>query len=254
MFYATAAKGFREGGGNFTIPTTGPEGSVCLPNLQAIGLNSVPLLFHPDTAWNYEVGEKGRFFEGRVTFNADIFYIRWSNVQQPVALACGLGFTTNGPDATVKGGEAELQAKLVHGLTFTQSIGYANATFSESYPPAAIVAGQPLLDAPKWTLSSNLRFEQPVGNFTFVAQAQNSYQSPSFDLSYQLNRLSGRDLTNLRIGLETKKWSTYVFANNVFNRHYALENLNLISITGPDFNRVATNQPLTAGLEVNVNF
>jgi hypothetical protein len=116
------------------------------------------------------------------------------------------------------------------------------------------VAGQPLLDAPEWTVSSSLRFEKPVGNFTFVAQAQNSYQSPSFDLSYQLNRLPGRDLTNLRIGLETKKWSTYAFANNVLNRHYAVENLNLISITGPDFNRVATNQPLTAGLEVNINF
>jgi outer membrane receptor protein involved in Fe transport len=254
MFYATAAKGFREGAGNFPIPTTGAEGSVCLANLQAIGRNSAPSLFEPDTVWSYELGEKGRFFDGRVTFNSDAFYIVWSKVQQLVALGCGLSFTANGPNAVVKGGEAELQAILTRGLTLSQSVGYADAAFSEAYPAAAIVAGQPLLDAPRWTMSTSLRFERPLGTLTLVAQAQNSYQSTSYDLSYQLNRLPGRDLTNLRIGLETKKWSTYAFANNVLNRQYPLENLNLLVFTGPAYNRVATNQPLTAGIEVDVKF
>ena len=254
MLYATAAKGFREGAGNFPIPTTGTVGSVCLANLQAIGRTSAPTLFNPDTVWSYELGEKGRFFDGRVTFNADAFYIVWSKVQQLVALGCGLSFTANGPNAAVKGGEAELQAKITHELTLSQSVGYADAAFSQAYPAAAIVAGQPLLNAPRWTVSTSLRYEHPVGAFTVVAQAQNSYQSTSYDLSYQLNRLPGRDLTNFRVGLETGKWSTYMFVNNAFNRHYPLEDLNLLTFTGPDFNRVATNQPLTAGLEVNVKF
>jgi iron complex outermembrane recepter protein len=254
MLYATAAKGFREGAGNFPIPTTGSVGSVCLANLQAIGRTSAPALFEPDTVWSYEAGEKGRFFDGRVTFNADAFYIVWSKVQQLVALGCGLSFTANGPDAAVKGGEAELQAKITHGLTLSQSVGYAHAAFSQAFPAAAIVAGQPLLDAPRWTLSTSLRFEHPLGAYTFITEAQNSYQSTSYDLSYQLNRLPGRDLTNFRAGLEIGKWATYLFVNNAFNRHYPLENLNLLTFTGPDFNRVATNQPLTAGLEVNVKF
>jgi len=42
--------------------------------------------------------------------------------------------------------------------------------------------------------------------------------------------------------------------DNIFNRHYPLENLNLLVFTGPDYNRVATNQPLTAGVEVDVKF
>ncbi len=254
MLYATAAKGFREGAGNFPIPTTGAVGSVCLADLQAIGRTSAPALFDPDTVWSYELGEKGRLFDGRVTFNSDLFYIVWSKVQQLVALSCGLSFTANGPNAAVKGGEAELQAKITHDLTLSQSVGFANAAFSQSFPAAAIVAGQPLLDAPRWTSSTSLRFEHPLGPFTFLAQAQNSYQSTSYDLSYQLNRLPGRDLTNVRVGLETGKWTTDLFVNNAFNRHYPLENLNLLTFTGPDFNRVASNQPLTAGLEVNVKF
>jgi iron complex outermembrane receptor protein len=189
-----------------------------------------------------------------VIFNVDAFYIHWAHVQQLVALACGLSFTTNGASAAVKGGEMELQAKLATSLTLTQSVGYADAAFTESFPAAAIVAGQPLLDAPRWTLSTSLKYQHPLGRYTFVAEGQNSYQSQSYDLSYQLNRLPGRDLTNLRSGLEGDKWSVYAFANNVLNRHYALENLNLLTFTGPDYNRVATNQPLTAGLEVEVRF
>lgn len=254
LLYATMAKGFREGAGNFPIPITGTVGTGCLANLQAIGRSSAPTSFDPDTVWSYELGEKGRFFDGRVIFNADAYYISWAHVQQLVALACGLSFTTNGPNATVKGGEAELEAKLSRRLTLTQSVGYADAAFSDAFPAAAIVAGQPLLDAPHWTVSTSLRYEHPWGAYTFIAQAQNSYQSPSFDLSYQLNRLPGRDLTNVRSGLESARWSAYLFANNVFNREYPLENLNLLTFTGPDYNRVATNQPLTAGVQVEVKF
>jgi outer membrane receptor protein involved in Fe transport len=254
LLYATAAKGFREGAGNFPIPTAGTVGSACLANLEAIGRTSAPTAFDPDTVWSYELGAKGRYFDGRVILNADAYYIRWTRVQQLVALACGLSFTTNGPDAAVKGGELELQAKLAPGVTLTQSVGFADASFVQSFPAAAIVAGQPLLDAPRWTLSTSLRFEHPFGRYTAVAQAQNSYQSRSYDLSYRLNELPGRDLTNLRSGVETEKWSVYAFANNVLNRHYPLEDLNLLTFTGPDYNRVATNQPLTAGLEAEVKF
>jgi hypothetical protein len=136
----------------------------------------------------------------------------------------------------------------------SQSVGYAYAAFSQSYLPAAIVNGQILYDAPRWTLSTNLRFEHPVGPFNFVAEAQNSFQSRTQDVSYQVNQVPSRDLTNLRMGLETPKWSAFAFVNNVFNVHAVLENMNLLIVTGPNFNRVATNQPLTAGLELNANF
>src|SRR6202035_4818002 len=52
MFYATAAKGFREGAGNFPIPTTGPPGSVgnaCLQDLEALGRTSAPIQYGPDS-------------------------------------------------------------------------------------------------------------------------------------------------------------------------------------------------------------
>jgi iron complex outermembrane receptor protein len=254
MVYVSVAKGFREGAGNFPIATTGPGGSACLASLEAIGRTSAPTTFNPDTVWSYEIGEKLRFLDHRATFNFDVYDIEWSNVQEPVALSCGLGFTTNGPHARIRGGEIELNAELVRGLTFSQGIGYADAAFIESFAAANIVTGQPLLNAPHWTVNSELRFDMPIQDFTFIALLKNNYTSSSFDLSYQINRLPSRDTMGIRAGVETKRWSAYIFMDNVLNQRQSLENINLLTYTGPPYNRVATNQPLTAGLTIGVKF
>lgn len=254
LVYVSAAKGFREGAGNFPIATTGPGGSVCLASLEAIGRTSAPTSFDPDTVWSFEIGEKLRFLDHRATFNFDVYDIEWSHVQEPVALSCGLGFTTNGPHARVKGGEAELDAELVQGLTLSQGIGYSDASFTESFAAANIVAGEPLLNAPHWTINTTLRYEKPVQDITFIALLKNNYTSSSYDLSYQINQLPRRDSMGVRTGVETKKWSAYLFVDNVLNQHQSLENINLLTYTGPPYNRVATNQPLTAGVTIEVKF
>ena len=254
MLYASAAKGFREGAGNFPISTTGAAGAPCLASLEAIGLKSAPNTFNPDSVWSFELGEKARLADQRVILNTDVYDIRWSNVQTPVALSCGLGFTTNGPKAEVRGGEAELEAQIVPSLTLSQSVGYAHAVYTENYAPALIEDGQPLLNAPHWTVSSVLRFEQPVGDRKLVVQLRNAYESSSYDLSYQINQLPSRDTMGLRTGLETQRWSGYLFVDNVLNQHQKLENINLLSYTAPPYNRIATNQPLTVGLTLEVRF
>ncbi|MGC2029833.1 MAG: TonB-dependent receptor [Steroidobacteraceae bacterium] len=254
MVYASAAKGFREGAGNFPISTTGPGGAACLASLEAIGLKSAPTSFNPDSVWSFELGEKARIADQRIILNSDIYDIRWSDVQTPVALSCGLGYTTNGPHAEIRGGEAELEIQILQGLTLSQSVGYAHGVYTQNFAAASIVDGQPLLNAPHWTASSVLRFERPVGDRNVVFQLRNAYTSSSYDLSYQINQLPSRDTMGLRTGLDTKHWSAYLFADNVLNQHQQLENINLLSYTAPPYNRVATNQPLTVGLTVEVGF
>jgi len=254
LLYAIAAKGFREGGGNFPVPTTGQVGSACLANLQAIGRESAPSLFDPDTVWSYEAGEKSRLFDHRLTLNADFFYTRWSKVQQPVALSCGLGFTANGPNAEVKGGELELHAQLSSALSVTQSVALAAADFTQDFAASGIVKGQALFNAPRVTASSSIHYEHPIAGRKFVAILQNSYASATTDLSYRINHLGPRDITNIRFGVENPKWSLFVYSTNIFNKRVDLENININSFTGPSYNRVATNQPLTAGLSLSVNY
>ena len=95
MVYTTASQGFRPGGGNQPIPTSGALGTECLANLQAIGLNSSPLGFKPDKVWSYELGEKFRDEAGRITINSAGYFENWQHIQQNIPLACGFPFTGN---------------------------------------------------------------------------------------------------------------------------------------------------------------
>src|SRR6185312_3324895 len=101
LAYATAAKGFREGGPLLSIPAT-----VCGPDLAAIGLTGAPTAFRPDTLWNYETGLKSSWLDHRLTVNAAVYYIDWKDIQQLVALpTCGYSFTGNFGKAISKGSE-----------------------------------------------------------------------------------------------------------------------------------------------------
>ena len=106
--YGTVSKGFRPGGPNSPIPPP------CTP---------APEQFGPDSVWSYELGEKLRFAESRVSVNGDIYYEDWSNIQQQVAPPCGYKFTTNAGKAKVYGAELEVAVIPVVGLTLTESVG-----------------------------------------------------------------------------------------------------------------------------------
>ncbi len=255
LLYATAAKGFREGGGNFPISTSGVVGSSCLQSLQAIGLNSAPLSYQPDTVWSYEVGEKAQLLDRKLTVDADGYYMRWSDVQQLVALACGLGFTTNASTAAIRGAELEVAARPAPQLTLSQSIGYTHAVYTQASLAAGIVSGQPLLNSPHWTASTTLEYTKALQKRrNLVLFVTNSYVSSIQNLTYGLNTIPGRDLTSGRVGLETPSWTVHLFVDNMLNRHETLADINLLSFTGPTYNRVATSQPRTVGLDFSFDF
>jgi iron complex outermembrane receptor protein len=255
LLYAIAAKGFREGAGNFPVETTGAIGQVCLQNLEAIGRTSSPTLYDPDQVWSYEIGEKGRYLDQRLTVNADVYLLHWTRLQEPVALACGLTFVENAGAAQVKGGELELKAVLLPQLVLSQNVGYSSAYFTESVPEAGVVSGQNLLNVPRWTLNTELRYEHRLrSDLRATATATNSYISSQQDLTYSLNTLPARDLVGVRLGLESARWSAELFVDNVADRHYPVEYINLLTFTGPPYNRIATNQPRTVGVSANFHF
>jgi len=255
LLYGSAAKGYREGAGITGIPVTGQIGAACLADLQAMGVNSVPTSYNPDTVWTYEAGEKGRFLDGRMTLNSDVYITHWSHVQQFVSLACGVGYTTNGTDAEVKGAELELRTKITDSLNFTQSIGFSHAAFTGTLVSAGVVAGQSLFDAPEWTISTTLQYVRPISaRLKMFAGASNSFVSHTQELTYSLDTIPRRDITNARLGVDGGKWSVALFVNNAFNQRKPTEYFNLLALTGPPYDRIATNQPLTAGVDLNVSF
>jgi iron complex outermembrane receptor protein len=240
--YGTVSKGFRPGGPNSPIPVP-PCAS------------AAPTQFGPDSVWNYELGEKLRFFDSRVSINGAVYYEDWTNVQQQVAPSCGFKFTANAGKAKVYGAELELAVVLMPGLVLSQNAGYTHATNSTTLPAAGVVAGQRLLDVPEVTANTALSYKQPLTNdLNFVSRLTNSYVSGIQDITFTRNSLPAYDLISLRAGVEAGRWSAVLFADNLTNKMALLSDTGALSANISILNRVATNQPRTIGVDLNFKF
>ena len=59
MVYATAAKGYRVGGGNASYAGN----PVCQIDLRTIGVADAPTTYKSDSVWSYEVGTKNKVLD-----------------------------------------------------------------------------------------------------------------------------------------------------------------------------------------------
>ena len=242
--YATIAKGFRPGGPNSPIPPP------CAP---------APTQFGPDSVWSYEVGEKVRLLDSRLSINGDVYYEDWSNLQQQVAPGCGYKFTTNAGKAKVYGAELEIAVVPVTGLTLSQSVGYTHATNSTTLPEAGVVAGDRLLDVPEVSSNTTATYRYPlpvsqVSGMNLVFRLTNSYVDSMQDITFGRNTLPSYDLVSSRIGVEADRWSAMLFVDNLTNKVALLSDTGALSANVSIFNRVATNQPRTFGVDLNYRF
>ncbi len=255
LLYATVAKGFRPGSGDFPVPTSGPTS--CEASLQALNHTTAfvpsPTSYGPDTVWSYELGEKATLFERRLTINAAAYFENWNGVQEFIPLSCGFGFTGNAGDAHIYGGEFETTVLLTEGLILSANAGYTNATIVNS--SAGVKPGTRVQDVPDWTSSVSLAYRRSISNqLAFTALVENNYVGTRMDVTYATNYLPSYDLTNLRAGVEGDRWKAVVFAKNLLNQRALLSDTPQLSVYVPTFNRVAVNQPLTVGIDLSYHF
>jgi outer membrane receptor protein involved in Fe transport len=252
--YGTIAKGFRPGGINFPLPSAGPNN--CTAALQAIGQSVDSNGYDADSVWSYEVGEKARLADDRVTLNSALYYIRWNDIQQLFPLACGYFRTVNAGNARSYGSELELQAKLTANWSISATGGYTNATINDPAPALGLPAGTPILNIPKYTGSGAVMYSHPLtAAMSITARAAATYVGSLTDESYTYVRLPGYTLVDARVGLVADRWTVYATATNLTNKIAQLS-ANNTSFTSnmPSLTRISTNQPRTIGLEVSTKF
>jgi len=257
LLYAQAAKGFRAGGGNQPIPTSGDLGSKCLVNLEALGVNAAPLGYGPDTVWSYEGGEKFRSADGRVTINSAGYFEHWANIQQDVPLACGFPFTGNLGSAHIYGGEVEIDTLLAPGLLFMVNTGWSHARFVNPAPALAAVTtiDDRVQSVPDWMGAASLAYRTPItAKLNFVARVDYSYVGSRIDVTAQPNYLPSYDLTNVRFGVDAGNWNAMLFVNNVGDKTAYYSNTPAINVNVATFNRTATSQPLTFGVDMSYHW
>jgi iron complex outermembrane recepter protein len=250
LLYGTVSQGFRPGGGNQPIPTAGALGTECLADLQAIGLNAAPLGFKPDKVWSYELGEKFRSGDGRMTINSAGYFENWQHIQQNIPLECGFPFTGNAGDAHIYGAELEINAVLVQGLVASVNGSWTHAQYIANAVPTTTI-DERLQEVPEVTAAASLNYRHGIRDgLAFIGRVENNYVGSRIDTTAQANFLPSYDLTNIRAGVEGSNWTAVLFANNVTNRLALLTNSPAINVNVSTFNRTAVEQPLTFGIDV----
>jgi iron complex outermembrane receptor protein len=259
LVYATAAKGFRPGGGTGPVPTSGPES--CEKQLQLEydshgGFVAGPIAFNSDWVWSYELGEKWRSSDNRVSVNAAGYFESWIGVQQVNPLNCGYVYTANAGNAHVYGGEFEVNAVVVHDLQATGNLTYSHSTLvSSNLVDSPFTPGAEIQQVPKWSGTVGLSYRHDIGDeLALTARAESTYVGSRTDATFYINNLSSYDLTNVRAGVDGGRWSAILFINNVADKRALLNNITQDANNLGDYNRIAVSQPRTAGIDLNYKF
>jgi outer membrane receptor protein involved in Fe transport len=256
--YGTVAKGFRPGGGSEPVPNNPAttEGAACGADLAKLGLKDSPTQYGPDSLWSYEVGEKSRFFDRRLTVDGSVYMIDWSGIQQGVSLPCGFSFTANSGRAKIYGSELEVRAVIVKGLEVNASGSYIDAHLSQGSVEAGTVKGDPLQTVPTWTTNVGLTYTHPLtGEFNLFSHIEYNFVGERANQAYlSLTPTPAYELTNARVGVTKGRWSATLFVDNLFNTRTTLSYLADQAENIPQYNRAISNQPLTAGIDISVRY
>ncbi len=222
--YVTIAKGFRLGGPTGPVPAYEPGGS-CDPDYDNLGLTSAPTQYQSDSLWSYELGSKGRYADNRLSVNAAVYAIDWTNIQQTINLpTCGFGFTTNVGDAKIFGSELELRALVTPSLTLALNAGTTHAYISSVLGLASgiVSVGESVLNVPQFTLTPSIDYDAPLGDRTSLFfRADIPYTGRArayFDSSGLPNLFSpGYGIVNLNVGVDHDRLSVGLYAKNLLN-------------------------------------
>ncbi|MGA2840852.1 MAG: TonB-dependent receptor [Steroidobacteraceae bacterium] len=259
--YGTISKGSRPGGVNLPIPLVPfSQGAFyyCGPGTGPSYLTSQPAYYAPDDIWSAEMGEKARFADRRFTVNADVFYVKWHNIQQLVVLSCGYPYNTNVGDAKTYGPELEMAAKVTDAITAELSAAYTQAYISapNNTPGLPIEAGTRVTSIPKYTGNLALSYESMLAqDYRLTFRVAESYVGPVEDTAYYRETLGSYGLMDFRMGVGKEAWKASFFGTNMTNKHAGLTIDNTVfAWQQPTITRVSTNQPRTMGIAFETKF
>lgn len=253
LIYASAAKGNKPGGFN---------------NAPGTGFAPVPAefrAFDEETAWSYEIGAKTAFFDDRLTLNAAVFYIDWTDIQvnaQLIVDGRSIGFTDNANTADALGFEAEFTAAPTQNLSFYGGISYSPIRIQDFVDRRADRAGittdgnDQLANTPDWTANFGAEYRKPITpEWEAFIQGDLSYRSTLFASTANLAETGDQMIADLFIGAQSETLSFTLFINNLFDNDTPE---NVAPFVDPTtFARtfiVQAQQPRQIGGRVSINF
>ena len=279
MFYATASRGYKGPGLNYTLSL----------NQRAFDLNNA--VVDAEIAYSYEIGVRSQLFDRQLTLNLTGFYSPFKNFQVTASLpTTPPTFTTvNAGELLAKGVELEFFARpdALPGFTLNGSVVYNDTTYEDFtnapclplgiQPRAAAPTDEPgvcapiavgstafiqnvsgfrAVGAPEWQINLTPRYEHEFGSsFRAFGQAHFQYNS---EIQYGISNSpvtlqKGYHTIDLTAGFGDfdRRWTLSAYARNITNERYVTR----IAFTQPGIGQLVPFQALrTYGVALDVSF
>ncbi|HWT30915.1 MAG TPA: TonB-dependent receptor [Propylenella sp.] len=279
MFYATASRGYKGPGLNYTLSL----------NPETLALNGG--VVDAEIAHSYEIGMRSQLFDRQLTLNLTGFYSPFTDFQVTAALpTVPATFTTvNAGELLAKGVELEffVRPDALPGFTLDGSVVWNDTTYEDfknapclpvgiqaraAAPtdepgicaPIAVgstsfiqnVSGFRAVGAPEWQVNLTPRYERDIGaSFRGFGQAHFQYNS-SVQYGISNNPITiqkGYHTIDLTAGFGDvdRRWTLSAYARNITKERYVTR----IAFTQPGIGQLVPFQALrTYGVALDVSF
>lgn len=245
--FALASEGFRLGGTN-------------QPNIAA-----VPPGYDADSLWNYELGVKSAWLDGRLVVNSSAFLIDWDNIQVSGRDPTGsFAFIGNAGAAEVQGLEVEAFVQPVRSLNFSAGLSWLpKRELTEDQVNATVAApgrkGDHLPRIPEFTGNFSIQYERTLealpswsawvrGDWSYHGKSHTELRPTATTDRIQ----EDYDITNIRLGArkDDSGLDVALYVNNVFDIQ---GDVFLAGATATPTVKY-TNLPRTIGVELSKRF
>jgi iron complex outermembrane receptor protein len=250
LLYATWSRGFRPGGIN-----------------RRAGLDA----YGPDYLTNYEVGFKTSFFDRKVRLNGAVFQQNWKGFQFAFLGQNSLTQIQNGPNARIRGVEADINWQALPGLVLTANGAYTDAKTRTDLcaatdplpncgtPGNDITApkGTRLPITPRVKVNGTARYTWDMGDVKPYVQGVVMHQSSAPSAL----RTSDQDITgqlaayttaSFNVGAEFSRFTAELFVENAFDERGQLSRYVQCSVCTRVY--IVPVTPRTVGFKLGAKF
>ena len=246
---------------------TGYRGS----SIQAAGAFNRMSVAEPETSISYEAGVKADFWNNRARINANVFYYKVEDQQlTAVGGSSNANVLLNAEESVGQGFEMDFQAYLTDTLLVTLGSSYNDTEIKDSDLAVSVCAqctvtdpldanGKALIDgnqlpqAPKWTHNLTARWGLPLNDGDeFYVYTDWVYRSDVNFFLYDSVEFTGKSLTEggLRVGYSWNygKYDLALFGRNITDEVQVVGAIDFNNLTG------MINEPRTWGAEFRASF
>ena len=172
-------------------------------------------------------GNKGAAFNGRLRGGFALFRIDYTDQQFFLFDQTGTQANINVPESEILGGELEFSASLSESLTLDFAYGFTSSEIEEYEDiqgvlvPASAIQGSRVPGAPVWTLNLGLQHRWALNSgLELVSRVNYEHRDKTYWTLDNLDVQRAYDLVDASLTLQADRWSTRLFATNLFDEEY----------------------------------